>query len=494
MFTSLFKNNSMSRPPPFEEGDSLAGRLIPLAPVLEPVSTDPCGPLSDHIKLASQMKNIDWDNHINSPIFPPFEDGYGEDYYYDEKDKKALNAEASIVLENEILNRQERRSQCYSQYLKAKAEWEKIHNEEHDDDHQPMEHITLEVAQEGEGDFIYDPKGTSYQLLKELGSGRFGTVFSAKDLSESSYGQDVLVAIKKTYPSYYYRQQAQKEVQIMEHIQKLSTAEEMQYINNIKDWFIYQDSLWIVSELMGMNLLDLLEKTKYKHISLVLIQSVLNQLLHSLVTLEKCQIVHSDIKPENIVLFNGKDSSIKLIDFGSARYISQPCISYIQSRYYRAPEVVLGLQHDYKIDIWSVSCVAFELFAGCPLLPGQSEIHLLELIVNMFGQFPEEMVDASPRKDLFNEDKTLKTEQEICALYNQPVVNFHHYFQVENLDSIIFNYPYFRKKGDSMVNEKKKRILFIDFLKKTLSLNPYTRLSAKEALLHPFITSDLNSL
>jgi len=76
---------------------------------------------------------------------------------------------------------------------------------------------------------------------------------------------------------------------------------------------------------------------------------------------------------------------IKLIDFGSACYEGQTIYSYIQSRFYRSPEVLLGLPYSGAIDMWSLGCIAAELFLGLPLFPGVSEFNQISRIIEACG-------------------------------------------------------------------------------------------------------------
>jgi len=84
--------------------------------------------------------------------------------------------------------------------------------------------------------------------------------------------------------------------------------------------------------------------------------------------------VHCDLKPENILLVDSWKSAIKIIDFGSGCFLGQQLYTYIQSRYYRAPEIILGVDYDCAIDMWSMACILFELFQGIPLFTGENEV------------------------------------------------------------------------------------------------------------------------
>lgn len=99
------------------------------------------------------------------------------------------------------------------------------------------------------------------------------------------------------------------------------------------------------------------------------------QILDALIVLRDASIIHCDLKPENILLASpspagGSLGKLKLIDFGSACFEGRTFFSYIQSRFYRSPEVLLGLSYNGAIDMWSFGCVAAELFLGLPLFPG----------------------------------------------------------------------------------------------------------------------------
>lgn len=80
--------------------------------------------------------------------------------------------------------------------------------------------------------------------------------------------------------------------------------------------------------------------------------------------LRKVKIVHCDLKPENILLKSANKSAIKVIDFGSSCFEHERIYTYIQSRFYRSPEVILGIPYDMAIDMWSFGCILAELYTG----------------------------------------------------------------------------------------------------------------------------------
>jgi dual specificity tyrosine-phosphorylation-regulated kinase 2/3/4 len=83
--------------------------------------------------------------------------------------------------------------------------------------------------------------------------------------------------------------------------------------------------------------------------------------------------VNCDLKPENILLKKPNKSAIKLIDFGSGCFEPEQIYTYIQSRFYRAPEIILGITYTSAIDMWSFGCILYELFTGFPLFAGENE-------------------------------------------------------------------------------------------------------------------------
>mmetsp|Transcript_3115 Transcript_3115/g.1828 ORF Transcript_3115/g.1828 Transcript_3115/m.1828 type:complete len:153 (-) Transcript_3115:391-849(-) len=143
------------------------------------------------------------------------------------------------------------------------------------------------------------------------------------------------------------------------------------HIVRMTDYFVFRRHLVIVFELLSVSLYDLLKNNNFHSLSLKIVRSITKQLLVAMTLIQQANIIHCDLKPEN-VLFKSA-SEVKVIDFGSACFENYTVYSYIQSRFYRAPEVILGRPYDSKIDTWSLGCIAAELFIGIPLFPGNSE-------------------------------------------------------------------------------------------------------------------------
>lgn len=139
-------------------------------------------------------------------------------------------------------------------------------------------------------------------------------------------------------------------------------------------YFVHCNHLCIVFELLSCSLYDLIKRSK--SLSLPLIRKFAYQLLNSLyfLSIEGTDVIHSDLKPENILLRDSNRSGIKIIDFGSSCRSREQIFTYIQSRFYRAPEIILGMEYSHSIDMWSLGCILVELHTGDPLFPGENEI------------------------------------------------------------------------------------------------------------------------
>ena len=135
---------------------------------------------------------------------------------------------------------------------------------------------------------------------------------------------------------------------------------------------MFRKHLVITFELLSVNLYDFIKMNNFQGFSLSLIKRFAIQILISLYFLRENSIVHCDLKPENILIKSYSRSEIKVIDFGSSCFIHDHLSSYVQSRSYRAPEVILGCSYDYKIDIWSLGCILAELLTGYVLFQNES--------------------------------------------------------------------------------------------------------------------------
>ena len=132
-----------------------------------------------------------------------------------------------------------------------------------------------------------------------------------------------------------------------------------------------------------------------------LVSKIAVQILVSLEYFHSLRIIHCDLTPENILLKSSKNCGIKVIDFGSGCYETDRVYTYIQSRFYRAPEVMLGIPYTTAIDMWSFACIIVELYIGYPLFPGENESEQFLRIMEVLGVPSVTLLGISTRKSAF---------------------------------------------------------------------------------------------
>lgn len=286
-----------------------------------------------------------------------------------------------------------------------------------------------------------------YKVLELIGKGAFGCVFKARE----KRNQRRTVAIKKIFldPTHINREldimkviKHENCVQLFDHfIQKEFEEEEKIYINIVMDYYPKTLKHIIESSLIQKSC-DLISDFK----------GYIFQLFNALEYLHSLSICHRDIKPQNI-LIDPETSRLVLCDFGSAKRFdeSSKSVSYIGSRFYRAPELILEAElYDTKIDVWSAGCVVAEMILGQPIFKGKNSASQLETIFSVLGKPKRKDVEKmNINLDFFEKcDSIQKTS--LSCLFSQT------------------------------------SILFVDFLSNLLQFNPKKRFSAHEALSHSF--------
>ncbi|WPK23093.1 hypothetical protein PUMCH_000318 [Australozyma saopauloensis] len=235
-----------------------------------------------------------------------------------------------------------------------------------------------------------------YEIIKTLGTGSFGSVVLCIDHKYASETKIRKVAIKIIKNKLDWSLQAVSEIKILKHLMKALNGPFEDFILNYCDHFHFRGHMCIVSEALAINLYQFLKLNYHRGVSLRVTKYITKKILEGLTFIHKMNIVHCDIKPENIMVEfpadfeplltnRNVDLKVKIIDFGSSCFKNDTMYTYIQSRFYRAPEVIFGTEYGPEIDVWSVGCLAAELFTGSPLLPGKSEIEQIAYFLEMFG-------------------------------------------------------------------------------------------------------------
>eukprot|EP00095_Tigriopus_kingsejongensis_P009174 snap_masked-scaffold145_size311916-processed-gene-1.4 protein:Tk09174 transcript:snap_masked-scaffold145_size311916-processed-gene-1.4-mRNA-1 annotation:"serine threonine-protein kinase" len=236
-----------------------------------------------------------------------------------------------------------------------------------------------------------------YEIDSLIGKGSFGQVVKAFDHEERCH-----VAIKIIKNKKPFLIQAQIEVRLLETLNR-TDGEDKYHVVKLKHHFMWRNHLCLVFELLSYNLYDLLRNTNFRGVSLNLTRKFAQQIATALLFLSwpELKIIHCDLKPENILLCNPKRSAIKIVDFGSSCQLGQRIYQYIQSRFYRSPEVLLGIPYDLSIDMWSLGCILVEMHTGEPLFSGANEVDQMNKIVEVLGLPPKYILDKAPKAKKF---------------------------------------------------------------------------------------------
>ncbi|XP_019159204.1 PREDICTED: shaggy-related protein kinase eta-like [Ipomoea nil] len=288
----------------------------------------------------------------------------------------------------------------------------------------------------------------SYMAERAVGSGSFGVVFQAKCLETGE-----TVAIKKVLQDKRYKNRELQIMRMFDHpnvVQKkhsfYSTTDKNEVYLNLVMEYVPETVYRVSRHYSRMN----------HHMPTLYVQLYIYQICRALSYIHNViGVCHRDIKPQNL-LVNPQTHQLKVCDFGSAKMLvpGEPNISYICSRYYRAPELIFGAT-DYttSIDMWSVGCVMAELLLGQPIFPGESSVDLLVEIIKVLG--------------------TPSREEIKCMNPNYKE----------------FKFPQVKAHPWHKVFQKRMSPEALDLVSRMLQYSPTTRCTALEACAHPFFDS-----
>jgi serine/threonine protein kinase len=285
----------------------------------------------------------------------------------------------------------------------------------------------------------------SYAAERVIGNGSFGVVYQATVIETGE-----TVAIKKVLQDKRFKN---RELQIMGMLDHpdVVTLKHCFYSKGEKPEEVY---LNLVMEYIPETIhRSLRNHTKAKKlIPIMYVKVYMYQICRSLSYIHSLGICHRDIKPQNLLL-NTKTHNVKLCDFGSAKMLvkGEPNVSYICSRYYRAPELVFeSTDYTTTIDLWSLGCVFAEMLLGTPLFPGDSGVDQLIEIIKVLGT---------------------PTKEEILAM---------------NPNTTSFKFPQIKPHPWNKVFRNKAPPAAVDLVSMFLRYEPLKRLDSFDALCHPF--------
>ncbi|KJX97075.1 hypothetical protein TI39_contig562g00016 [Zymoseptoria brevis] len=299
-----------------------------------------------------------------------------------------------------------------------------------------------------------------YEVVDLLGKGSFGQVVRCVDHKDGG-----IVAIKIIRNKKRFHQQALVEVGILSRLREWD-PDGANATLSITSSFYFRSHLCIVTPCLSINLYELIRAHNFGGFSLPLIRRFSRQLLSCLVLLQNKRIIHCDLKPENILLCEARKADVRVIDFGSSCKEEEKVYTYIQSRFYRSPEVILGSSYGLGIDMWSLGCILAELWTGYPLFPGENEQEQLACIMEIFGPPDRHLVERSTRKKLFF-DSVGKPRVTVSSKGRR-------------------RRPSSKTLSQAMKTDDEA---FLDFVSRCLRWDPERRMKPHEAIHHPFITN-----
>ncbi|CAD2100099.1 serine/threonine kinase-1, putative [Plasmodium vinckei lentum] len=327
----------------------------------------------------------------------------------------------------------------------------------------------------------------NYKVMRKMGDGTFGRVLLCQHIvNKKYYAVKVVRNVKK------YTKSAKIEADILKKIQSNDIKN-----NNIVRYhgkFMYYDHMCLIFEPLGPSLYEIITKNDYNGFHIEDIKLYCIEILKALHYLRKIKLTHTDLKPENILLddplfekkvvtvkrvtdgkriqiYRSKSKGIKIIDFGCATFKSDYHGSIINTRQYRAPEVILNLGWDVSSDMWSFGCILAELYTGNLLFKTHEHLEHLALM--------ESIIEPIPKKMLYEATKT----------------NGYKYIDKNDLR---LAWPESASSIDSIKHVKKslplykiiRHDLFCDFLYTILRIDPTRRASPIDLLKHEFLAGN----
>ncbi|KAJ3266016.1 Dual specificity tyrosine-phosphorylation-regulated kinase [Chytriomyces hyalinus] len=346
---------------------------------------------------------------------------------------------------------------------------------------------------DSKGDYYITPHdhvGYRYELISILGKGSFGQVAKCFD-----HRTKTIVALKVIKNKKRFEKQGVVEVKVLDRLRKEDKSK-THHLVHMLDSFYFRGHLCITFELLGNSLYDWVKAGGFRGVHVGVLQALTVQLLKCLSLLHRIKAVHCDLKPENILFcdtnvtnpqlcdlvpssssglprsyvdpdFDSQSPryTVKVIDFGSSCYEHERIYTYVQSRFYRSPEVLLGIDYTSAIDMWSLGCILAELHTGYPLFPGENEQEQLSCIMELKGIPPPHIVAQGTRRKYHFEQSTGNP---------RPVTN---------------SKGKKRRPGTRSLSAavRSTDAVFLDFLDKCLEWDPERRLTPEQALGHAWL-------
>ncbi|GAA5989293.1 hypothetical protein JCM11641_006103 [Rhodosporidiobolus odoratus] len=339
-----------------------------------------------------------------------------------------------------------------------------------------------------------------YVITANIGKGMFSGVIRARDLGVNGEGvypedeeegglkgrgvgearvREVAIKVVRSQESMY--KAAHREAALLRRLRQLDLEDKKHVVKFLRT-FEHRGHYCMVFEALSMNLREVLKRYgKNVGLNLRAVRAYASQMFLALSLMKKAEVLHADLKPDNI-LVNESKSTLKVCDLGSASDVTENEFTpYLVSRFYRAPEVILGLSYDCSLDVWSIACTMYELYTGKILFPGRTNNHMLLLIMETKGKFNHKQIKKGKFwEEHFDADLNFLYREKNDTVTTRAIPSK----PPQDLRSRLMPPGLTRKMKDDEV-----RLLasFVDLLDKMLALEGGRRPTPKELLNHPFI-------
>ncbi|WFD24120.1 dual-specificity kinase [Malassezia equina] len=324
-----------------------------------------------------------------------------------------------------------------------------------------------------------------YQIRHLLGQGTFGKVVQCYDRQQRRH-----VAIKVIRAVQKYRDASQIEIRVLKCLRQNDPQNKFQCVQ-LLETFDFRNHVCIVSDLLDRSVFDFLKDNKFQPFPCRDIWHFAKQLLTSVAFLHRLSLIHTDLKPENVLLVDAsfdlvptsrrtnarkkrvlRNSEIRLIDFGSATFNDEYHSGVVSTRHYRAPEIILGMGWSFPCDVWSIGCILVEFFTGEALFQTHDNLEHLAMMEMVLGRLPD---------DYRRKAETYKPEY------------FHHgHLDYPRADTTKQSRRYVQsmKTLEDIVTGSntyaKHYRAFVSLLHRLLEYDPAKRITVQEALQHPY--------
>jgi dual-specificity kinase len=362
---------------------------------------------------------------------------------------------------------------------------------------------TNEKYDDDDGHYVVTPDTPitdRYSIIKLLGQGTFGKVVEAYDKQRRSR-----CAIKIIRSIQKYRDASRIELRVLSTLSSNDKANRNKCIH-LRDCFDYRNHICIVTDLLGQSVFDFLKGNGFVPFPSTQIQNFARQLFTSVAFLHDLNLIHTDLKPENILLVSNAyqtftynrtipssshatsrtarqrrvllDSEIRLIDFGSATFDDEYHSSVVSTRHYRAPEIILNLGWSFPCDIWSIGCILVEFFTGDALFQTHDNLEHLAMMECVIGH----KIESRIVKQVMQGGRHGSANQ-AAKYFNRGKLDY------PNNDTTRASRKYVRamkQLAEFIPTNTEFHRLFLDLLQRIFVYDPKNRITAKEALKHPW--------